>query len=42
MSSELVLAATQSVFGDEVDEDVKLVGHVAKSLGTGAGEDGSP
>ena len=43
MSLELVLAATQSVLGDEVDEDVKPVEHVAKSLRSGGGEgDGSP
>ena len=32
MSSEV-----QSVSGDDVDEDMKLVEHVAKSLRTGAG-----
>ena len=42
MSSEMVLAATQSVLGDEVDEDMKPVEHLAKSLKASAGEgDGS-
>ena len=38
---ELVLAATQSMLGNEIDDDMTPVGHVAKSLrkGTDEGED---